>query len=90
MPYYCYLLECADGSFYCGWTTDVERRLKTHQRGKGARYTRMNGPVRLAYFEEVEDRRMAMKRELEIKKLPHDKKKRMSEEFPHEQLPTPE
>ena len=86
MPYYCYLLECADGSFYCGWTTDVERRLKLHQRGKGARYTRMNGPVRLAYFEEVEDRKAAMKREIAIKKLPHEKKKRMSEEFPREQL----
>lgn len=90
MPFYCYLLECADGSFYCGWTTDLERRLKIHQRGKGARYTRMNGPVRLAYFEEVEDRKAAMKREIAIKRLPHEKKKRMSEEFPHEQLPNPE
>jgi putative endonuclease len=90
MPFYCYLLECADGSFYCGWTTDLERRLKIHQRGKGARYTRMNGPVRLAYFEEVEDRKAAMKREIAIKKLPHEKKKRMSEEFPCEQLPNSE
>jgi putative endonuclease len=90
MPFYCYLLECADGSFYCGWTTDVERRLKIHQRGKGARYTRMNGPVRLAYFEEVEDRKAAMKREIAIKRLPHEKKKRLAEEFPREQLPNPE
>lgn len=90
MPFYCYLLECADGSFYCGWTTDVERRLKIHQRGKGARYTRMNGPVKLAYFEEVEDRKAAMKREIAIKRLPHEKKKRLAEEFPREQLPNPE
>ncbi|MBM3138469.1 MAG: GIY-YIG nuclease family protein [Chloroflexi bacterium] len=87
MPYFCYLLECADGSFYCGWTTDVERRLRIHQRGKGARYTRINGPVKLAYFEEVEDRRAAMKREIVIKRLPHEKKKKMAEEFPREQLP---
>jgi putative endonuclease len=87
MPFYCYLLECADGSFYCGWTTDVERRLKIHQRGKGARYTRMNGPVKLAYFEEVEDRKAAMKREIAIKRLPHERKKRMAEEFSREQLP---
>lgn len=90
MPFYCYLLECADGSFYCGWTTDLERRLKIHQRGKGARYTRMNSPVKLAYFEEVEDRKAAMKREIAIKRLPHEKKKKMAEEFPGEQLPNPE
>jgi len=87
MPFFCYLLECADGSFYCGWTTNVERRLKIHQRGKGARYTRMNGPVKLAYFEEVEDRKAAMKREIAIKRLPHEKKRRMAEEFAGEQLP---
>ena len=87
MPYYCYLLECADGSYYCGWTTDLERRLKMHQRGRGARYTRMNAPVQLVYFEEVEDRRAAMKRELVIKKLPHQDKRTMAEDFPVEQLP---
>ena len=57
-----------------------------HQRGKGARYTRMNGPVKLVYFEEVEDKKAAMKRELAIKRLHHSKKKSMSEEFPLEQL----
>lgn len=86
MPYYCYLLECADGSFYCGWTTDLERRLKTHRRGKGARYTRMNGPVDLVYFEEVEDRQAAMKRELAIKRLTHDKKESMARDFSDERI----
>ena len=86
MPFYCYLLECADGSYYCGWTTDLEQRLKMHQSGKGARYTRMNGPVSLVYFEEVESRQAAMKRELEIKRSGHQKKKSMAEEFPREQL----
>jgi putative endonuclease len=87
MAFYCYLLECADGSYYCGWTTDLERRLKMHQQGKGARYTRMNGPVKLVYFEEVENRKAALKRELKIKQLTHDRKKSLAEEFPREQLP---
>lgn len=86
MAYFCYLLECADGSFYCGWTTDLQRRLKMHRSGKGARYTRMNSPVELVYFEEVEDRQAAMKRELAIKRLPHAKKKSMAQEFSHENL----
>ena len=86
MPFFCYLLLCADGSYYCGWTMNIQRRLAMHQKGKGARYTRMNGPVNLAYFEEVEDRKAAMKRELEIKKLSHDRKQSMAQDFPDERL----
>ncbi len=47
MAFFCYIVECADGTFYTGWSTDPERRLRQHNRGKGARYTRTHGPVRL-------------------------------------------
>jgi len=73
--FFCYILECADGSYYTGWSTDPERRLRQHNAGHGARYTRSRRPVRLAYVEEQPDRRTAMKRELAIKALPREKKK---------------
>lgn len=73
--FFCYILECADGSFYTGWSTDPQRRLRQHNAGRGARYTRCRRPVRLAYVEEQPDRRTAMKRELAIKALPREKKK---------------
>jgi putative endonuclease len=63
MTCYCYIVECADGTLYTGWTTDPERRVKTHNAGRGAHYTRMRGPVRLVYVEEQPDRASAMKRE---------------------------
>jgi putative endonuclease len=80
MPYYCYILECANGAYYTGWTTDPERRVKQHNAGRGARYTRMNGPVRLVYVEEVPDRVAAMKRELALKRLSHERKKQLAGE----------
>lgn len=64
-----YMLKCADGTLYTGWTTDLARRLKTHNNGKGARYTRLRRPVRLVYAETVPDRRAALKRELALKSL---------------------
>ena len=81
MTVFCYLLECADGSYYCGWAKDVQKRLAMHQKGKGARYTRMKAPVTLVYFEELEDRKAAMKREIQIKHMPHDRKRKLAEEF---------
>lgn len=86
MPFFCYLLRCADGSYYCGWTTDLQRRLAMHRRGRGARYTRMNGPVELAYYEEAAGRSAAMKREREIKRMTHERKDAMAREFPDEKL----
>lgn len=71
MNYYCYLVECANGAYYTGWTVDPARRLKQHNAGKGARYTRLYGPVRLVYVEAVPDRKTALKREAEIKKMKH-------------------
>jgi putative endonuclease len=69
MAFFCYLLECADGSFYTGWSTDPERRCRQHNAGRGARYTRSHRPVRLVYVEELPDRPSAMRREVQIKRL---------------------
>src|SRR5574341_1261533 len=62
-PCYCYILECADGTFYTGWAMDPGRRLETHNAGRGARYTRARRPVKLVYLEPQPDRVSAMKRE---------------------------
>jgi putative endonuclease len=75
MAFYCYIVECADGSYYTGWTTDPQRREKQHNRGDGARYTRTHGPVRLVYIEPQPDRAAAMRRERALKTLKHHQKK---------------
>lgn len=67
--YYVYLVRCRDDSFYCGYTNDIERRIKVHNSGKGAKYTAGRLPVELAYYEEFSTRSDAMRRECEIKKL---------------------
>lgn len=74
---YCYIVECADGSFYTGWSTDPVRREAVHNRGQGARYTRMHRPVKLVYVEPQPDRAAAMRRERAIKSLSHEKKKEL-------------
>jgi putative endonuclease len=66
---YVYLLRCADGSFYCGWTTDPEARLKAHNSGHGAKYTRSRLPVEMVYLESYEDRHEALSRECRIKRM---------------------
>lgn len=74
MAWYVYMLRCGDGSLYTGSTIDVERRLREHQGGTGARYTRSRPPVTLAYAEEAPDRSAAQRREAAIKKLPRAQK----------------
>ena len=69
-----YLLRCNDGSLYCGWTNDIEKRLRNHKLGKAAKYTKARLPVELVYFEEYETKAEAMKRECAIKKLSRNKK----------------
>ena len=69
MAYYVYMLRCGDGSLYTGSTDDVARRLKVHQSGKGAKYTRSRLPVALVYREELPTRSDALKREWAIKQL---------------------
>ena len=77
MTCYCYILECADGTYYTGWTTDPERRAAQHNKGSGARYTRTRIPVRLVYVEPQTDRQMAMKRESAIKALSRKQKMKL-------------
>lgn len=74
MAYFCYILECSDGTYYTGWSTDPERRERQHNAGRGARYTRDRRPVRLVYVEELPDKPSALRRELKIKRLPREKK----------------
>ena len=78
---YMYVLECADGSLYTGYTTDVEKRLKTHNAGKGAKYTKSRRPVILVYYEEYETKSEALRREAAIKKLSRQEKLRMIQYF---------
>ncbi|HEX7540615.1 MAG TPA: GIY-YIG nuclease family protein [Anaerolineales bacterium] len=77
MSFYCYILECSDGTYYTGWTSDPERRLCRHNRGGGARYTRSRRPVRLVYVEEQPDRSSAMRREIRIKRMSREAKEKL-------------
>ncbi len=72
-----YLLRCGDGSLYCGWTTDVKRRLAEHRAGTASRYTRSRRPVRLAVAFAVADRSAALREEARIKRLPRAAKLRL-------------
>jgi putative endonuclease len=74
---YVYLLRCADDSLYCGWTTDVERRLAAHGAGTASRYTRSRLPVSLAAVIAVADRSAALREEARIKRLPRAAKLRL-------------
>ena len=78
---YTYILKCADGTYYTGWTTDLEQRLKAHNRGTGAKYTRARLPVTLAYAELYETKSEAMKREAAIKKLSRKEKEALMASF---------
>jgi putative endonuclease len=78
MPYV-YLLRCADDSLYCGWTTDVQRRLARHAAGTASRYTRSRRPVALAAVIPVADRSAALREEARIKRLPRAAKLRLAD-----------
>lgn len=66
---YVYILYCKDSTLYTGWTNNLEKRIKSHNSGKGAKYTRCRLPVKLVYFEEFSDKISAQKREYAIKQL---------------------
>ena len=72
-----YVLECSDGSFYTGYTTDVERRVAEHDAGEGAKYTRGRTPVELVHSERFETRSAAMSREYEIKQFGRAEKEQL-------------
>lgn len=74
MIFYVYILECSDNSLYTGYTNNIEKRVKTHNEKKGAKYTRGRTPVVLKYFEEYSTKSEALKRECAIKKLSRDDK----------------
>ena len=74
---YCYIVQCADGTYYTGWTTDPERRVAVHNKGRGAKYTKMRLPVKLVYVEQQPDRKSAMKRERAIKKMTRSQKQKL-------------
>ena len=80
-----YILKCSDNSLYTGWTNDIEHRVKMHNEGKGAKYTRGRGPVKLVYLEEFETKQEAMSREAKIKRLSRKEKLLLRETYQQEQ-----
>ena len=68
------MVRCRDDSLYTGWTTDLDARIREHNAGRGSKYTRARGPVRLVYKEECKDKSTALKREAEIKKFSREQK----------------
>ena len=80
-PWYLYIVECRDGTFYTGITTDIKKRIDAHNSGRGAKYTRGRGPVKLMHLRRYMDRSAASKAEYKIKKLKRGKKIRIINEF---------
>ena len=77
---YTYILRCQDDTLYTGWTTDLEKRVETHNLGKGAKYTRTRLPVELVYYEALASKEEAMSREWHIKQLSRKDKLRLIQE----------
>ena len=71
---YTYIVKCADSTLYTGWTNDLNKRIKAHNSGKGAKYTKTRRPVKLVYYEEHETKNEAMSREYAIKHLTRKEK----------------
>jgi putative endonuclease len=74
MPWHVYIIECKDGKLYTGITNNLERRIKEHNSGNGCRFTRCRTPIKLLYSENSYTRPQALKREIQIKRLPRKKK----------------
>ncbi len=74
---YTYVLRCGDGSLYTGWTNDIEKRLKAHNEGRGAKYTKGRSPVKLVYVEQFATKEEAMKREYAIKHMTRREKEKL-------------
>lgn len=82
MAAYVYILHCSDGTYYTGYTTDLNRRVQAHDNGRAAKYTRSRRPVRLCYIEVCSDKRAAMKREWAVKQLNHSQKEQLIRQSP--------
>lgn len=74
---YTYIVQCADGTYYTGWTNNLENRIRTHNSGKGSKYTRARLPVKLVYYETHATKSEAMKREYAIKQLSRREKQEL-------------
>ena len=85
MPFV-YLVECADGTLYAGWTTNLQKRLDAHNSGRGARYTRSRRPVRLVYWEPCDSRGSALRREAALRRLSRSQKLALVEQ--HQAYPS--
>lgn len=87
---YTYILRCADGTLYTGWTVDLQKRLKVHNCGLGAKYTRSRRPVELVYYEAYEDKQEAMRREYAIKQMTRTEKIKLIgqnvKKLPHQKI----
>ena len=79
--YYAYMLLCSDGSIYSGYTVNLEKRILSHNKGKGAKYTRSRLPVKLVYYEIFNTKAEAMKKEAALKRLSHMDKIKMINDF---------
>ena len=77
---YTYILRCSDGTFYTGWTNHLEERVRAHNEGRGAKYTRGRGPVELVYYECRETKEEALRREYAIKQMSRMEKIRLIEQ----------
>lgn len=75
---YTYLLRCADSTLYCGWTNHLAERVKAHNAGRGAKYTRGRRPVALVYYEAFDTKEEAMKREAAIKRMTKKEKEALA------------
>lgn len=74
---YTYLLRCSDGTYYCGWTNNLDKRVAAHNSGKGAKYAKTRRPVELVYYETFETKQEAMSREYHIKRLTRAEKEEL-------------
>ena len=78
---YTYILECKDNTYYTGWTNNLEKRLKDHNEGRGAKYTKARLPVSLIYYEEFQTKEEAMRREYAIKRMSRSEKSKLVCEY---------
>ena len=74
---YTYIVRCSDGTYYTGWTNDIDKRIKSHNDGSGSKYTRTRRPVVLVYYETFETRQEAMSREWHIKHMSREEKEKL-------------
>ena len=78
---YTYIVKCRDGTLYTGWTNDIEKRVRAHNEGRGAKYTKSRRPAELVYMEKFQTKEEAMSREYHIKRMSREEKKRLIAEY---------